>query len=216
MKCKHHPFADATASCEACSTPICGVCSNYTAKAVYCHNCVNTASLAERHAPKERVAASPKSSAAASASTSTMGKLLQEGKSLRTEAPAGESSKPKNRSKVWDILHVVGIFGCFVFLGVRFFLGSASVLTPADISRQEQSRAQLENCILVFWEIADTLKNNREPDPFKNCVEAGGPNIIARVDGDIIVRHPRPDMYGYADIFVTKNNPIPILVELPQ
>lgn len=145
-----------------------------------------------------------------------MGKLLEEGKNLQTEAPAGERSKPKNRSKVWDILHVTGIIGCFIFLGVRFFMGSAAVLTPTDIMRQEQSRAQLENCVLVFWEIAELLKNNIEPDPFKNCAEAGGPNIIAHVNGDIIVRHPRPDMYGYADIFVTKNNPIPILVELPQ
>ena len=76
--------------------------------------------MAERLAPKEKEkdkekVARPKTGAA----SSSMGKLLEEGKSLQTEAPKGEVTKRKPRSKFWDMLHVSGIFACFVFLGVR-------------------------------------------------------------------------------------------------
>lgn len=143
-----------------------------------------------------------------------MDKLLEEGKDLQVEALPDAENKRKERSKFWDLMHITGIVACVVFLGARYFLGSAVVLDSTEIMREEQSRMQLENCMVIFWEISDALKNNEEPDPFMSCAEAGGPNIIARVNGDIIVHHPRPDMYGYADIFVSKNNPIPVLVDL--
>ena len=40
----------------------------------------------------------------------------------------------------------------------------------------------------------------------------GEPQIVTRVGDDIIVSHPSPELLGYSRIVVTKNNPVPVLV----
>ena len=205
MRCEHHPGVPATAQCEICEIPLCGVCSNYTAKAVLCDRCVNSVAMSELFA--SRAAPTPRSRA------TEMGKLLEEGKSLDYETP---SAKPRRKAhaKIWDSIQIAGIVGCFVFIGIQVATNfGRNTLNAAEIAAEERQRAQIESCLLVFWEIAEMLKNNQVPRDSMRCGESGLPNIVARVDDDIIVRHPQPELLGYSDIVVSRRNPVPVLVQ---
>ena len=141
-----------------------------------------------------------------------MAKLIEEGKSLETETTI-DSKGRKPHSRIWDVMHGVGIFACFIFIGTQMYqnFGAGSVLTPSEIAAEERQRDQVQRCVIVFWEIAEVLKQGQTPGDSLRCTDPGTPNIIARVDNDIIVRHPNPQLLGYTDIFVSKNNPIPVL-----
>ena len=48
------------------------------------------------------------------------------------------------------------------------------------------------------------------------CLSTLGPgatNLVTRADGDIKISHPQPDFYGYREIYVSRNNPEPTLVQ---
>jgi len=80
------------------------------------------------------------------------------------------------------------------------------------IFAEELVRDQVESCVLVFWEIAEILQNGQVPDETLKCAETDLPNIVTRSADDIIVSHPQPQLLGYSEIFVSKNSPIPELV----
>ena len=215
MRCEHHPAAEATAQCGICEIPICGVCSNYTATTVLCDRCVNSVAMSDLFASRAGAGAGAgaKSKTPRRATSSSMSKLLEEGKSLNLEIPA-EGRKRKPRSKIWDGMHVAGIFGCFIFIGIQLSsnFGAAAALSPQEVAAEERLLDQINSCVQVFWEIAEVLKNGEEPGESLRCPEQSLPYIIARQDNDIVVRHPSPQLLGYTDIFVTRNNPVPILV----
>lgn len=212
MRCEHHPGVEATAKCGICEIPICGVCSNYTATTVLCDRCVNSVAMSDLFASRAAINARTRSPAASS--SSSMRKLIEEGKSLNYDAPVSQP-KRKPRNKIWDAMHVVGIFGCFIFIGIQMStnFGTASALTPSEVAAEERLLDQVQNCVQVFWEIAEVLRSGQMPRDSLHCQESNLPNIIARVDNDIVVRHPSPQLLGYTDIFVTRSNPVPILVQ---
>lgn len=143
-----------------------------------------------------------------------MSKLLEEGKSLNYDTPA-QQGKRKPQSKAWDMIQVAGIFGCFIFIGIQMYsnFGAAAALSPAEVAAEERLLDQVQSCVQVFWEIAEVLKNGETPRDSLRCPESTLPNIVARVDNDIIVRHPSPQILGYTDIFVSRSNPVPVLVQ---
>ena len=102
----------------------------------------------------------------------------------------------------------------FIGMGFQlyFSMGPPSVLSVEEVRALEQAEARLNQCVQVFWQIAEVLKNDRVPDASLSCPEAGAPNIVTRTDEDIIVTHPRPELLGYAQIYVTRSNPIPMLI----
>lgn len=206
MRCEHHPGVDATATCEICEIPICGVCSNYTTSSVLCDRCVNTVAMSDLFAARAKPGRTSRASA--------MSTLIEEGKSLNYDNPE-PSPKRKPHSRIWDTVHGIGIFACFVFIGIQVYtnFGAGEALSPAQIAAEERLRSQIEDCSQVFWEIAELLRNGQEPTDSLRCPFPGTPNIIARVDDDIIVRHPSPQLLGYSDIFVSKSNPVPVMLQ---
>jgi len=215
LRCEHHPGAAATAKCGICEIPICGVCSNYTATAVLCDRCVNSVAMSDLFASRAAATkAKTKSAAGGSAAASSMSKLLEEGKSLNYDAPTLQRQR-KPRSKIWDMMHGVGIFGCFIFIGLQLFsnFGATAALSPSQVVAQERQRSQIDSCVQIFWEIAEMLKRGQMPDDGLRCADSVIPIIIAHVDNDIVARHPSPQLLGYSDIFVTSSNPVPVLVQ---
>jgi len=169
--------------------------------------------FASRAATSTAGAASPRNKTSGNSRSSAMSKLIEEGRSLNTEISIERKRKP--RSRMWDVIQGVGILACFVFIGIQMYMnfGGGAILSPTEIAAEERQRDQIQRCVMVFWEIAEVLKQGQTPNESLRCTEPGSPNIVARVDNDIIVRHPSPQLLGYSDIFVTKNNPVPVLVQ---
>lgn len=196
MKCKYHPGVDAIADCSNCNTPICGICSNFTESAVLCDRCVDVALIADF---VKTQSALPNQSDPLLVTKDTPG---HKSKKLSLEESI------EKREKMHMTIVIVG----FLFIAFRLYttIGASSALTQQQIQAQEIIISQLNLCVMVFWEIAAQLQNNREPDASLACAETDDPNIISRIGDDIIITHPHPELLGYSEIFIRKSNPVPI------
>ncbi len=217
MKCEFHPGAKAVALCDNCSTPVCGICANFEDDATLCERCLKMHAFTKATTPAKSAEKTP-ASTSTPGKASAMAKLLEEGKvqdRTRHEEDEKRAEKAGKDKEPNDKFLMAVIAVCTIFIGYRI---TASIqdtrpLTQQEIVVQEQARFDLENCMLVFWEIAEMLQNNRVPPPSMQCTEAGAPMLVTQLDNDVIVRHPRPDLHGFSEIVVSRNNPIPEIIE---
>lgn len=215
MKCEFHPGAKAVALCDNCSTPVCGICANYEDDATLCERCLKMHAFTKATSPQK---SSEKPAASSGGKPGAMAKLLEEGKVQDHERQTEDALRAEKASKGKepnDKFLMTVILVCTVFVGYRI---TASIQDSRPLSQQEiiaevQARDDLENCMLVFWEIASILQNNQTPPSTLQCAEAGAPMLVTQLDNDIIVRHPRPDLHGFSEIVVSRSNPIPELIE---
>jgi hypothetical protein len=104
---------------------------------------------------------------------------------------------------------------CCVFIVVQISrsLGSGAVLSQQQIAAQEQTRNNIEACMLIFWEIAMQFSNGDTTLTPRRCPGSSMNLTISRDAGAVIVRHPQPATLGVSDIYVSSADPTPILVE---
>lgn len=202
MKCENHPNVPAVALCGNCSTPVCGVCATFGDSSTLCERCADFASVAGAVASRQKESADFNSIMSTDTSAANRNATIERATS-RDEKIAR-----------WDRIHMgIVVLSC-VFIGIRIYgsLNSSSSLSMVEVQQEELYRDQLDSCVYNFWQIAELLQNDELPGDSLNCSESGLPNVITRVGDDIIVRHPSPQLLGYTDIFVSKNDPVPKLV----
>lgn len=202
MKCQFHPSAPASASCAKCQIPLCGFCSNVLAGEVYCERCGDDLQLESFVAQRS------------SAKQEKVGALLAEaGTAVHQTQIIQPDVKSKTDTK--EIVHIVIVLVCCVAIAFQIFrsFSGQGALTPQQIIAEDRTRNQIEACMLVFWEIAEVLAAGRTPGENLRCEETGLAMNVVTVDGDLRISHPRPDLLGLTDIYVTRSNPIPIVVE---
>ena len=197
MSCKNHPNVEAIANCALCDTPMSGMCANFMASETLCEACVDIRE-AERFvsAQSQQLNQAPKPVAVEKVDADI------------PQAPG--RAKSKSRTVQWMVLLV-----CFLIISVRLFTPSNTEYVPIDpvIRAQQLAIVPLDRCISIFREIGEILKNDRMPGESLRCDESGATNLVTRADGDIKISHPQPDFYGYREIYVSRNNPEPTLVQ---
>lgn len=202
MKCKFHPSAPAASTCDKCEVPLCGFCTNILGEKTYCEKCAEEAQLesyVELRSSTESDQVDSLLAEAESAITQT----------FKTEPEVGHNSGSKEK------LHISLVLFCCVIIVYQIVgsFGDQSMLSPQQILTEDRTRNQIEACMLVFWEIAEELSAGRSPADSLRCDDTGLPLIVANVNGDLRISHPRPDLLGLTDIYITRSNPVPILVE---
>ena len=214
LKCEYHPGAKAVALCNGCSTPLCGICSNYEDEVTLCERCLKMYKFTRATTPpKAEEKPAPRAGKAGA-----MAKLLAEGevqqRSQREDVDKRTERKKEEEQRGDKWLMGVVIISC-VFIAYRITntIQDNRPLTVQEIAAQDARRDGIANCVQVFWEIASILQNNRTPPSSLQCAEAGGPMLVTQLDNDIIVRHPRPDLLGFSEIVVSRSNPVPELIE---
>lgn len=197
MQCQDHPNVTAIENCALCKKPMCGMCANYMDDEVLCEKCVEiretekyVASQAQQHEQPEQSIQIEKADA------------------------EGNFAKPKKKSNAvtiqWGIIVV-----CFSVMAFQLFRSQSDTFVPID----EETRARelaidsFAQCVLLFREIGVELAAGRPPDPSMVCDSSGAANIIEEIDGDVRVSHPHPDFYGYSQIYVSRDNPEPTLID---
>lgn len=204
MKCENHPSVNAVALCDNCKTPLCGICSRYSGDLVYCEKCEQIASLSSlvREKPEQK-------------SSSRMGDFLREEESRAASAPKVEPKPRPDKAERSEKLQIAIVIVCslFIVFQITRSLGSGAILTPQQVAAQEQTRDQIESCMLVFWDIAMRFTNNQPLPASMRCPDSSTPLIVSRTNNDVIVRHPHPEALGLTDIYVSRSSPTPILVE---
>jgi hypothetical protein len=73
--------------------------------------------------------------------------------------------------------------------------------------------ALTDQCIKNLWQISRLIQEGKIPDTRIVCPASNKPYDVIRIDGDIIVRSPNPELYGFKDIQVSKKKPIPELIK---
>ena len=197
MKCKNHPNVDAFANCSKCDTPMCGQCANFVESETLCDRRVKSRE-AEQFVPAQ----SRKQN-----KTDTLAKTIR----IDTKV-SRKATKKKPSNTRWGWLIVLVGFGVIAY---RLYSYSHSDDVPIDaVARaQDLSIDPLDRCIAIFTAIGELLQNNEMPHESLRCDASGTPNIVTRGGGDIVIAHPHPDFYGFKEIYVSKNNPVPTLVE---
>lgn len=204
MKCENHPSVNAVNQCNNCEIPLCGFCSRYSGDAIYCEKCEQSASLSSFVEKKSQ-----------QKQDSAMGALLKAGEEEEARRPAiedrSDSGSPVRSEKVQ--IAVVLLCCLIIVVQITRSLGSGTVMNQQQIAAQEQTRDQIESCMLVFWEIALRFTNNEPLANNLRCPDSTMPLIVTRTENDIVVRHPQPGALGLTDIYISRSNPTPILVE---
>ncbi len=169
---------------------------------VYCERCGDDAQLESFVAQRS------------SAKQEKVGALLAEAEQAVPQT-ATIQRDTHSRTGTKEMLHIGIALVCCAAIAFQLFsaFGGQGALTPQQIIAEDRTRNQIEACMLIFWEIAEVLSAGRTPSENLRCAETGLPMIVANVDGDLRISHPRPDLLGLTDIYVTRSNPVPIVIE---
>lgn len=206
MKCQIHPNAPAVDNCTRCEIPLCGMCANYVSAGVFCEPCL------EIHENQQAVTA--------------QSQRLEQPDPDPTLAEYDEDllEKAKRRDNNGVILQLSVIGICAVIMGVRliFFSGPAgsapdpNSLLPAEAQAQIQRVSVMAQCLVTLEEIGQLLAQGGRPAPGTTCPNTLQELVIRDTANDIIVSIPQPEIFGYADILVSRQNPVPQLIPLTE
>lgn len=198
--CKNHPNVTAIAECANCHMSMCGMCANYTETEVLCEKCVairENEKFVAAHSQKLEQPEKPL--------------MVESEKDTGTESP-GQRSKKKLYGPLFQGIVIIACMGLLTY---RFYFYSAIDFVPLDDETRARELAitSFSECLLVFREIGQILERGNMPADSLRCDQSGTPNIVTGTGGDLKIAHPHPDFYGYSEIFVTRNNPEPTVVE---
>lgn len=197
MWCEFHPNAKSIENCTKCGIPLCGMCANFVDPHIFCDPCdkiVENEKFVESQTKKHTAVERP---------------VIQ----MQTEGKIEDGPIKKHSNQNTLPLAVIGV--CISIIGVSQFLAFQSAYKPIDSETmvEELGIGSLQRCIVVFREIGSLLRSAQTPNESMRCDDSGTPNIIERTDGDIKVSHPHPDFYGYKEIYVSRSNIEPTLIE---
>ncbi len=198
--CKNHPNVTAIEECANCAMPMCGMCSNFTETEVLCEKCVVIREQEKFVDAQSQQLEQPEKPL-----------IVDRGEDTGTENPSQRSKKKSFGPQMqWTI-----IVACMGFLIYRIYFYSTIDFVPLDDETRARELAitSISECLLIFREIGQILERGNMPAESLRCDQSGTPNIVTEAGGDIKISHPHPDFYGYNEIFVTRNNPEPTLVE---
>lgn len=200
LSCKNHPNVSAIEECANCAIPMCGMCSNFTETDVLCEKCVEIRETEKYVAAQSQQLDQPEKPL-----------IVEREEDAGIESPGQPKEKKSYRPQLqWTI-----IVACLGFLIYRLYFYSPIDFVPLDDETRARELAitSLSECLLVFTQIGQILARGNMPAESLRCDQSGTPNIVTESGDDIKISHPHPDFYGYLEIFVTRNNPEPTIVE---
>ena len=69
-----------------------------------------------------------------------------------------------------------------------------------------------DRCIANLWQASKRLQENRPVGTDLVCPASGKPLVVDTVGDDVVVRSPRPDLYGFREMRVSRKKPVPELI----
>jgi hypothetical protein len=75
------------------------------------------------------------------------------------------------------------------------------------------TNAVTDQCISNLWIASKRLQAQQPVGNDLFCPASNQPFEVRRVAGDVVVRSPRPDLYGFKEIRVSKLKPVPELIQ---
>lgn len=121
----------------------------------------------------------------------------------------------KNRQKFrWRVFQWTVIAVCLGIIGYQI-PQIADALNPNAKPLRRGTTATdaiTDQCIADLWKVSRRLQEGKSVGKDRVCPASNLPFEIVRTGDDLIVRTPRPDLYGFKDIRVSKKRPVPELI----
>lgn len=191
MKCAYHPQKDEIAKCSHCQKPLCGECAQSGKdKNVVCSRC---AALV----------------AAQDASLWTDERIKEkEGKKQERE------TRKKRKSKIWVLSELLFIGVCIAIITTQIprFIGIFEEEKPIRHGTYSTD-TQTDQCIKNLWHISKLLQEGKLPGNDIVCPASKKPYVVTETEGNVVVSSPSPELYGFKEIRVSKNKPVPELIK---
>ena len=190
MKCADHPDKDARAQCSRCNKPLCEQCAMPEGyESFMCSRCA--AMKAARDAVEE------------------IDQRIEE----KEDKKQKQEIRKKRKSKIWVVSQLVIIAVCIAIIAIQ---------VPKLMSTFEEEKpirygtystdSQTDQCIKNLWLISKLLQEGKLPSKDIVCPASQQPYVVTEIEGDVVVRCPNPQLYGFKEIRVSKNKPVPELI----
>lgn len=191
MNCHYHPDREAKVKCSGCNEPLCDQCSaSQKNGSIKCSRCI----------------------AIEAANQASEG--IEQRFEKKAKKEQDKDAQKETRKKVIRIFQAGVILVCLI---VIFFQLSPMLSEPEEAKPLRHGSyntdEQTDACINVLWQIAQLLQKGEVPGEDILCPESNVPFVIEQTDSDIIVRAPRPELYGYKEMRVSKKYPVPELIK---
>ncbi|MGD9160737.1 MAG: hypothetical protein PVG39_20130 [Desulfobacteraceae bacterium] len=122
--------------------------------------------------------------------------------------------KQNKKKVIGKIVKYVFVITCLLllFLNASLIFRSSNENQPLRIGTYDTD-TDTDECIRILWNISKLIQQGKRPGESFKCPKSGKPFQVIESETDIIVRSPAPDLYGFKDIRVTKEKPVPELVK---
>lgn len=190
MNCHYHPDRKADAHCSECRKPLCDQCAiPQKDGAKICSRCIAIN--------------------AANEASEGINQRLDE-KALREENIEVQKMRKKRTQTMLQ--------ACFILACLAIITFQISSMMSYETNRPLRhgtynTNSQTDKCIAILWEISKNLQKDIIPGDDILCPGSKKPFEVEKTDGDIIVRSPQPELYGFKDIRVSQKNPVPRLIK---
>jgi len=191
MNCKYHPDRKTDLKCSHCREPLCDQCALPQANGTFmCSRCIALA--------------------AAQDVTDGIESRIQ-GRERNEEI---QEARVKRKRKIrvafqWGIV-VTGL----VVIAIQMSETAASFKEKKPLRYGTyQTDAKTDQCIKNLWKVARLLQEGKMPEKEIYCPASKEPYVITEEKGDIVARSPHPEFYGFKEIRVSKNRPVPEVIK---
>jgi hypothetical protein len=76
----------------------------------------------------------------------------------------------------------------------------------------KETDAITNQCLKHLWAVSKRLQEGLPPGKDMICPASGKPFEVIRDDSNIVVRSPSPELYGFNELRVSNQNPVPELI----
>ena len=190
MKCAYHADKTATAECSQCSKPLCEQCAIPEKDGSFiCSRCIALKAAQEAIEGIDR--------------------RVEEKESKKQE----QEVRKKKKSKMWVACQWVILATCIAIISIQVpgFMSAFEEEKPIRYGTYSTD-AQTDQCIKNLWHISKLLQEGKLPGKNILCPASQKPYVVTETEGDVVVRSPEPELYGFKEIRVSKNKPVPELI----
>lgn len=189
--CPYHPRSVAEFHCSECNIAMCGLCNvSKAGEPPLCRQC-------EAHLEE-------------SDSKSHESSLEDKQEKLRRaeEEYVQKIQKPQRQKVVLQ----VGVIVLAVFISTFQFyrLETSNQDYAIDLSDEFEIA---DECIQILFDVGDLLEQEALLDERLSCPGSNETLRITRSQDNVVVTVPNPERYGFSEMSVSLNNPIPDLVD---
>jgi hypothetical protein len=133
----------------------------------------------------------------------------------RLEDQQARDAGKEKRKTLWLVLQWAVILVCLGVIGYQAprladtLGGNEKPLRRGTMATDDRT----DQCIANLWRVSKQLQQGGPVGKDLICPASGQPFEIKKAGDDVVARSPRPELYGFKEIRVSKKRPVPELIK---